>query len=70
MGIVLRGCNKTHQVSRNILPLTESLKRTVGIPVILTGGIKDANVADQLPQGGKAVIKLSLRSPYFSPSVI
>ena len=35
-------------------PLTEALKRTVGIPVILTGGIKDAEIADQLLQEGKA----------------
>jgi len=35
-------------------PLTEALKRVVGIPVILTGGIKDAETADRLLQEGKA----------------
>jgi 2,4-dienoyl-CoA reductase-like NADH-dependent reductase (Old Yellow Enzyme family) len=35
-------------------PLTEALKRTVGIPVVLTGGIKDAETADRLLQEGKA----------------
>ena len=35
-------------------PLTEALKQVVSIPVILTGGIKDAETADRLLQGGKA----------------
>ena len=35
-------------------PLTEALKRVVDIPIILTGGIKDAETADQLLQEGKA----------------
>jgi NADPH2 dehydrogenase len=35
-------------------PLTEALKQVVSIPVILTGGIKDAEIADQLLQEGKA----------------
>ncbi len=35
-------------------PLTEALRQVVGIPVILTGGIKDAEIADQLLQEGKA----------------
>jgi 2,4-dienoyl-CoA reductase-like NADH-dependent reductase (Old Yellow Enzyme family) len=35
-------------------PLTEALKQVVSIPVILTGGIKDAKVADQLLQERKA----------------
>jgi 2,4-dienoyl-CoA reductase-like NADH-dependent reductase (Old Yellow Enzyme family) len=35
-------------------PLTEALKRAVSIPVILTGGIKDAETADRLLQEGKA----------------
>ena len=35
-------------------PLTEALKRAAHIPVILTGGIKDAKTADRLLQEGKA----------------
>ena len=35
-------------------PLAEALKQVVSIPVILTGGIKDAETADQLLQEGKA----------------
>jgi 2,4-dienoyl-CoA reductase-like NADH-dependent reductase (Old Yellow Enzyme family) len=35
-------------------PLTEALKQVVGIPVILTGGIKDAETADRLLHEGKA----------------
>ena len=35
-------------------PLVEALKQVAGIPVILTGGIKDAKVADQLLQERKA----------------
>ncbi len=35
-------------------PLTEALKQVVGIPVILTGGIKDPGVADRLLREGKA----------------
>ncbi len=35
-------------------PLTEALKQVVSIPVILTGGIKDAETADRLLQEGKA----------------
>jgi 2,4-dienoyl-CoA reductase-like NADH-dependent reductase (Old Yellow Enzyme family) len=35
-------------------PLTEALKQAVGIPVILTGGIKDAETADRFLQEGKA----------------
>jgi 2,4-dienoyl-CoA reductase-like NADH-dependent reductase (Old Yellow Enzyme family) len=38
----------------NFAPLTEALKQVVSIPVILTGGIKDAKIADQLLQEGKA----------------
>jgi 2,4-dienoyl-CoA reductase-like NADH-dependent reductase (Old Yellow Enzyme family) len=35
-------------------PLTEALKQVVSIPVILTGGIKDAEIADRLLREGKA----------------
>jgi 2,4-dienoyl-CoA reductase-like NADH-dependent reductase (Old Yellow Enzyme family) len=35
-------------------PLTEALKQVVGIPVILTGGIKDAETADRLLREGRA----------------
>jgi 2,4-dienoyl-CoA reductase-like NADH-dependent reductase (Old Yellow Enzyme family) len=35
-------------------PLTGALKQAIGIPVMLTGGIKDALVADQLLQDNKA----------------
>jgi 2,4-dienoyl-CoA reductase-like NADH-dependent reductase (Old Yellow Enzyme family) len=35
-------------------PLTEDLKQVVSIPVILTGGIKDAEIADRLLREGKA----------------
>jgi 2,4-dienoyl-CoA reductase-like NADH-dependent reductase (Old Yellow Enzyme family) len=35
-------------------PLAEALKQAVGIPVILTGGIRDAGMADRLLQEGKA----------------
>ena len=35
-------------------PMTEALKQVVIIPVILTGGIRDAKVADQLLQEGMA----------------
>jgi 2,4-dienoyl-CoA reductase-like NADH-dependent reductase (Old Yellow Enzyme family) len=35
-------------------PLSEALKQAVGIPVILTGGIKEAETADRLLQEGKA----------------
>jgi 2,4-dienoyl-CoA reductase-like NADH-dependent reductase (Old Yellow Enzyme family) len=35
-------------------PLAEALKQVVGIPVILTGGIKDAETADRMLQEGKA----------------
>ncbi len=34
--------------------VTKALKQVVGIPVILTGGIKDAETADRLLQEGKA----------------
>jgi 2,4-dienoyl-CoA reductase-like NADH-dependent reductase (Old Yellow Enzyme family) len=37
-----------------LAPFTEALKRVVSIPVILTGGIRDARVADQLVREGKA----------------
>ena len=40
--------------ARYFAPLTEALKQVVSIPVILTGGIKDAKIADQLLQEGKA----------------
>jgi len=35
-------------------PLAEALKQAIGIPVILTGGIKDAETADRLLREGKA----------------
>lgn len=35
-------------------PLTEAIKKTVSIPVILTGGITEAEAAEQLLAGGKA----------------
>jgi 2,4-dienoyl-CoA reductase-like NADH-dependent reductase (Old Yellow Enzyme family) len=35
-------------------PLTEALKQVVSLPVILTGGIKDAETADRLLQEGRA----------------
>lgn len=35
-------------------PLTEAIKKVVSIPVILTGGITDANAAEQLLAAGKA----------------
>jgi 2,4-dienoyl-CoA reductase-like NADH-dependent reductase (Old Yellow Enzyme family) len=35
-------------------PLTEALKQVIGIPIILAGGIKDAETADRLLQEGKA----------------
>lgn len=35
-------------------PLSEAVKRVVSIPVILTGGITDANAAEQLLAAGKA----------------
>ncbi len=36
-------------------PLTGALKQVVSIPVILTGGIKEAETADRLLQEGKAI---------------
>lgn len=35
-------------------PLTEEIKKVVSIPVILTGGVKEANEAEQLLSEGKA----------------
>ncbi len=35
-------------------PLSEAIKRAVNIPVILTGGIREAGIAEQLLQDGKA----------------
>ncbi len=35
-------------------PLAVALKQAVSLPVLLTGGIKDAEAADQLLQEGKA----------------
>ncbi len=37
-----------------LAPMTKALKQVVGIPVILTGGIKDARIADQLLRENKA----------------
>ncbi len=37
-----------------LAPLTEALKQVFSLPVILTGGIRDARVADQLLQEDKA----------------
>jgi 2,4-dienoyl-CoA reductase-like NADH-dependent reductase (Old Yellow Enzyme family) len=37
-----------------LVPLTAALKQTISIPVILTGGIKNADIADQLLKDGKA----------------